>query len=121
MKWSLERQGPASAKTSKAENLRAFARMQGDAELSAGVPELSFIRWRCEVSNVVEGFEEAVRARAYALWESEGRPNGRDAEHWLRSMEEVRRLAQAAPSDPPKPAEPKAPAKTKAKKVGKKH
>ena len=27
------------------------------------------------------GFEDIVRHRAYALWESEGRPFGRDAEH----------------------------------------
>ncbi len=46
------------------------------------------------MSNVFEGFEEVVRARAYALWESEGRPNGRDAEHWLRSMQEIQRMAQ---------------------------
>ena len=73
------------------------------------------------MSNVSEGFEEVVRARAYALWESEGRPNGRDAEHWLRSMEEVQRLAQAASPEAPKATPAKAPAKPKAKKASKKH
>jgi hypothetical protein len=37
------------------------------------------------------GFDEIVRARAYALWENEGRPMGRDAEHWRMSEEEARR------------------------------
>src|SRR5580700_3088127 len=44
------------------------------------------------------GFDEMVRTRAYALWESEGRPLGRDAEHWLQSEEEARReLQRTAP------------------------
>jgi hypothetical protein len=73
------------------------------------------------VSNIFEGYEEVVRTRAYALWESEGRPNGRDAEHWLRSMEEVQRLAQIAKAAEPQIATVKAPAKTKAKKASKKH
>jgi hypothetical protein len=36
------------------------------------------------------GFEQRVRDRAYALWESEGRPLGRDAEHWRMSEEATR-------------------------------
>ena len=36
------------------------------------------------------GFEQRVRDRAYALWESEGRPVGRDAEHWRMSEEATR-------------------------------
>jgi hypothetical protein len=51
------------------------------------------------------GFDEMVRNRAYALWEREGRPLGRDAEHWLQSEEEARRELQLtaparAPSQP---------------------
>lgn len=72
------------------------------------------------MSNVFEGFEEVVRARAYAIWESEGRPNGRDAEHWLRSMEETQRLAPLAAAEAPKAAGKKAPAKAKTKKAAKK-
>jgi hypothetical protein len=34
--------------------------------------------------------EEVARA-AYALWEREGRPHGRDKEHWHRALAEVRR------------------------------
>ena len=29
--------------------------------------------------------EEKIRARAYALWEKEGRPDGKHAEHWERA------------------------------------
>ncbi len=47
------------------------------------------------------GFEEIVRARAYALWESEGCPAGRDAEHWLRSEEAARRELTPAPAAAP--------------------
>jgi hypothetical protein len=51
------------------------------------------------------GLEDIVRARAYALWESEGRPIGRDAEHWrLSEQETLRALAEGeAPPAPPKP------------------
>jgi hypothetical protein len=29
--------------------------------------------------------EEKIRARAYAIWEKEGRPDGKHLEHWLRA------------------------------------
>ena len=38
--------------------------------------------------------QEAIRRQAYALWESEGRPDGKDVEHWLRAE---RLVAAAAP------------------------
>ena len=28
---------------------------------------------------------QAIRERAYAIWEEEGRPEGRDLDHWLRA------------------------------------
>jgi hypothetical protein len=31
----------------------------------------------------------AIRTRAYAIWEEEGRPDGRDWEHWCRAAQEV--------------------------------
>lgn len=34
--------------------------------------------------------EQRVRDRAYQLWEEEGRPEGRDREHWYRAEAEVR-------------------------------
>jgi hypothetical protein len=33
--------------------------------------------------------DEAIRRRAYEIWESEGRPDGRDREHWSRAQSEV--------------------------------
>jgi hypothetical protein len=32
---------------------------------------------------------EAVRFRAYQIWEREGRPHGRNEEHWLRACKEL--------------------------------
>jgi DUF2934 family protein len=29
--------------------------------------------------------EEKIRARAYAIWEQEGRPDGKHLEHWERA------------------------------------
>lgn len=31
--------------------------------------------------------EDAIRARAYQIWEEEGRPEGRHELHWQRAME----------------------------------
>lgn len=35
---------------------------------------------------------EWICKRAYAIWEMEGRPHGRDAEHWLQATAERERL-----------------------------
>ena len=32
---------------------------------------------------------ERIRQRAYAIWESEGRPHGLDHVHWLRAEAEI--------------------------------
>jgi hypothetical protein len=32
---------------------------------------------------------DRIKRRAYALWEEEGRPEGRAQEHWLRAESEV--------------------------------
>jgi hypothetical protein len=32
---------------------------------------------------------ERVRRRAYEIWEREGRPEGRDADHWALAKEEI--------------------------------
>jgi len=34
------------------------------------------------------GLEQAVRERAYALWEEDGRPDGRADEYWHRALDE---------------------------------
>jgi hypothetical protein len=33
--------------------------------------------------------EARIRERAYEIWVSEGRPHGRDAEHWQRAEAEI--------------------------------
>ena len=33
--------------------------------------------------------EEAIRMRAYHIWEREGRPHGRDLEHWVQARIEL--------------------------------
>jgi hypothetical protein len=35
--------------------------------------------------------EETIRLRAYKIWEEEGRPAGRDVEHWIRAVLELAR------------------------------
>lgn len=32
---------------------------------------------------------EAVRFRAYQIWDREGRPHGRDKENWLQALREL--------------------------------
>ena len=34
-------------------------------------------------------FQDAIEARAREIWEEEGRPEGRSAEHWLRAEAEL--------------------------------
>ena len=60
------------------------------------------------------GFQELVRNRAYALWESEGRPNGRDAEHWRISEDAMRAEIAAAAAPMAVAVKAKAPARKKA-------
>jgi hypothetical protein len=33
--------------------------------------------------------EEDIRRRAHEIWEGEGRPEGKDAEHWERAAREI--------------------------------
>ena len=35
---------------------------------------------------------ELIKQRAYAIWEQEGRPHGREAEHWNRAKKEMHGL-----------------------------
>ena len=37
--------------------------------------------------------EQLIRERAYAIWVAEGRPDGRDLEHWLKARVEIEREA----------------------------
>ena len=38
---------------------------------------------------MVDKREEAIRKRAYEIWDQEGRPHGQDCEHWLRAAAEI--------------------------------
>lgn len=53
--------------------------------------------------------EQTVRDVAYAIWEAEGKPLGRDAEHWQQAEERVAASLNADKGS----AKAKAPAKAK--------
>jgi len=38
---------------------------------------------------MLEDREPAVRERAYAIWERDGRPEGRNLDHWLQAEAEI--------------------------------
>lgn len=38
---------------------------------------------------MVEELEDRIRRRAYQIWEREGRPEGREADHWALAREEI--------------------------------
>ena len=38
-----------------------------------------------------------IAKRAYAIWEREGRPHGRDFDHWLKAEREMKSGAATAP------------------------
>lgn len=45
--------------------------------------------------------EEQIRQRAYQIWEREGRPHGREREHWATAKLELAREAQPAATKAP--------------------
>ncbi|MBU6444048.1 MAG: DUF2934 domain-containing protein [Alphaproteobacteria bacterium] len=48
-----------------------------------------------------EAAQARIAARAYAIWESEGRPHGCDTEHWLRAERELAAGPLTAPAKRP--------------------
>jgi hypothetical protein len=50
--------------------------------------------------------DREVARRAYEIWEEDGRPEGRDHDHWVRAEQDV----LATPADTPKPAPRRKPA-----------
>lgn len=54
--------------------------------------------------------ERRIRERAYALWEAEGRPHGRDREHWHQAAEEIAAEEASSGKRPGQDAGPVAPA-----------
>lgn len=74
--------------------------------------------------------EERIRARAYAIWQEEGCPDGRHDTHWARAEHDVRTAGPSSVAEPgtvavpaASPGEPPAvgegPAKTKTRTVRK--
>jgi hypothetical protein len=65
--------------------------------------------------------EHTIRERAYAIWEQEGRPDGREWDHWARAAGEVRSqgstIAAASAQAAGKPARGKSGAKGKFKRA----
>ncbi|RWC55127.1 DUF2934 domain-containing protein [Mesorhizobium sp.] len=37
----------------------------------------------------MESREERIKRRAYEIWEREGRPTGREQEHWDQAVQEI--------------------------------
>jgi hypothetical protein len=42
--------------------------------------------------------EDAIRARAHQLWEQEGKPEGREHDHWLHAEAEADAQGQVPPA-----------------------
>ena len=55
--------------------------------------------------------EEQIRQLAYALWEQEGRPDGKDVEHFFRAQQilQQQELSVTELAAPPQPKEISAP------------
>lgn len=56
--------------------------------------------------------EEAIRRRAYELWEAHGCPDGREQEFWYLAEREVMANEAPAAAEPPQPANVKRATKT---------
>ncbi len=42
--------------------------------------------------------EGVIRERAHALWEADGRPEGRQEEHWFKALTEIAGAPSAKPN-----------------------
>ncbi|BAI75850.1 hypothetical protein AZL_d00240 (plasmid) [Azospirillum sp. B510] len=45
-----------------------------------------------------DDIQERIRRRAHELWEKEGRPQGRDADHWTQAEAEIRGSGAVEPT-----------------------
>ncbi len=52
-----------------------------------------------------DDLEERIRQRAYAIWEQEGCPEGRQEEHWQRAREELAILDNVGQTLLPNPSQ----------------
>jgi len=53
---------------------------------------------------MAEQKEQAIRERAYSIWEEEGRPDGKHLEHWRRAEHEVNSAGEASENNAVAPA-----------------
>lgn len=68
----------------------------------------------------LDNLAEQIRKRAYEIWEGEGRPHGRDMQHWFRAETEFRPCLRVVALNDPLPAAPKKPARKKTRRLRKK-
>jgi hypothetical protein len=59
--------------------------------------------------------ERAVSHRAYAIWEEEGRPDGKHLEHWQQALTDIERQREVPPIATDKPGDRKPAARGGAK------
>jgi DUF2934 family protein len=59
--------------------------------------------------------EKSISERAYEIWDSEGRPEGRDAEHWEQASAELAAIRNEKGAAPSQEADAKATGGKKAK------
>jgi hypothetical protein len=75
-----------------------------------------------EEKDMDQDHQERIRQRAHEIWESEGRPEGRDADHWSRAEEELRNqmgAGQPGQETEPQLAQTAKPARAKATRTAK--
>ena len=86
--------GAAKETTSAAKETSAATEETGGAEQSAKTAKKTSSGSATRKSDKVKSFDEqTIQARAYWIWLEEGRPEGRDVEHWQRACEELEREA----------------------------
>jgi hypothetical protein len=93
----LDNAAPDAEYEAKALEAAAHGRLVPDAELGRLTARIHIGRGgqMAPYGDVVEqssetklGLEQAVRERAYLLWEKEGRPEGRAEEYWHRALDQ---------------------------------
>jgi Protein of unknown function (DUF2934) len=65
--------------------------------------------------NEDQGSERDVNHRAYAIWEEQGRPEGKHLEHWQQALTEIERQTEAPAIASDKPGDRKPIARAGAK------
>jgi Protein of unknown function (DUF2934) len=73
-------------------------RISGQTATSTGTTADTELEVEAAVSSGEGQFdrEHAIRERAYAIWEEEGRPEGHHLNHWFRAEAEINSAAKQA-------------------------